>query len=128
MDYLFEVISNFQKGMNQNSQALYSKYDSFRILLAFSSFAVLDPQDQEDLLKTRILSAIQNDFNPGDISKQFFIFFESENFIRDSFKLFAKNLEQNIEKLGDNTLEIEGKKYLPQLKNWILDYIKYPTQ
>ena len=44
------------------------------------------------------------------------------------FAGFSQLVRQNTEQLGSGSVEVGGVKYLPQLRYWLLDYAKSPSQ
>jgi hypothetical protein len=128
LDYLSEVLQNRGSEIESKSPQLYESYQKYWINLAFSSFVSLEVADQENLLKTRIFFAIEHGYDLNDLLKQFYSFFESDEFIKEIFRSFSKDLEQNSEQFGTMPVEFEGHKMLPTLKYWIMDYAKFPSK
>ncbi|MEK7652236.1 MAG: hypothetical protein AAB351_03520 [Patescibacteria group bacterium] len=107
---------------------MYDQYEAMWTLLAFKAFPTLNSDDQENLLKTRFFFAIQNGYNPDAIVNEFFLDYQDDSVVKNKFGIFVKYLLSNAERLGSNTVEIEGKKYLPELRYWIQDYSKFPSK
>jgi hypothetical protein len=128
LDYLSEVLQNRGPEIESKSPQLYESYQNYWINLAFSSFVSLDVVDQDNLLKTRVFYAVESGYDLNYLLKQFYLFFESDEFIKELFRNFSKSLEQNSEQFGTMPIEFEGRKMLPTLKYWIMDYSKFPSK
>ncbi len=106
---------------------MYDQYEVIWTLLAFKAFPVLASDDQENLLRSRLLFAIQNGFNPDNLVNEYFLDYD-DTVVKNKFSVLVKNLSLNTERLGVNPVEVEGKKYLPELRYWIQDYAKFPSK
>ncbi len=126
-DYISGILSQDAAGLSKSNPEIFDKFEDIWALLAFGAFIVYPSADQDNLLRTRLLFAVQSGFNPDDLIRQYYYFFNSDDFITYNLKLFVKSIEQNSESLGDFPIVIEGKKMLPQIKYWALDYSKYPS-
>lgn len=107
---------------------LYDKYQAYWVKLAYLCFPVLQSADQDSLLSTRLLTAIQNGFEPDHFLADYYNLYESDDFIKQNFRNFIKNIEQNNEHFGTAPVEIEGHKLMPTLRYWIQDYSQFPSK
>ncbi len=128
LDYFSEKLNLEGRAIETANPTLYEKYQSYWVLLAFKVFSAIESADQENLLKTRFLSAIQVGFDPEQLIRDYFSNYQNMELIQETFKAFAKNLEQNNEQFGNIPIEIEGRKLLPTLKYWLSDYSKFPSK
>ena len=128
IEYLSEVLGQQGKSIQQKNPEYYDRYQYFWLMLVFNSFVGLSQEDQENMLKQRLLSAIKVGFDQDEILTQYYDMYSTEEFISEQAKHLALQLADNLETLGAAPIEIDGKKFLPQLKFWILDYSKFPTK
>jgi hypothetical protein len=127
-DFLSELMmTDGAKIAKANPQA-YDDYQYYILALALSTFASLSEDDQATLLKQRMLAAVGYGIDLNVIPEQYYELYYTEESVANAFKEFSDLLMQNQESLGAAPLEIDGKKYLPQLRYWILDYTKFPTK
>lgn len=127
-EYISGFLSEDAASLNKSNPDMFDKYETYWALLTFKAFIAYSSADQDSLLRQRLLFAIQKGFEPDDLIKQFYDFYESDSFVADNLRIFVKDLDQNVESLGNFPIEIEGKRFLPQIKYWMLDYSKYPSQ
>jgi hypothetical protein len=128
VEYLSEILGQQGKVIQQKSPQYYDKYQYFWLMLVFNSFVGLSEEDQENMLKQRVLSAVKVGFDQDEILTQYYDAYATEKFITEQFKHLSQKLADNSETIGAAPIEIDGKKFLPQLKYWILDYSKFPTK
>ncbi len=112
----------------RSNSAQYDQLIKQWVLLSFSAFTILPQDEQQDLLKTRLLVAIQAGYKAEDFTQAFFDMYETDEFLAPMFTGFAALLQQNTETLGATSLDVGGTKYLPQVRYWLLDYAKFPSQ
>lgn len=128
LDFLSKFLAKFAKDIAEKFPEIYDQLQTGWLQLAFSGLVGLPSEDQDNLFQKRLLAAIQKGVEPETITKQFYSFFESEEFIKELFHHFAQDLEQNTESLGSLPIEVEGRRMLPSVKYWILDYSKFPSK
>lgn len=128
LNYVNDILQSRGAEIEQKFPNLYDSYQLYWVKLAFLAFPLLETVDQDNLLKSRILFAVQNGLDTDKFLKVFFNLYESDEFIKANFKQFAKDLEQNDEQFGNMSIEVEGRKMLPALKYWIMDYSKFPSK
>jgi hypothetical protein len=128
VEYLSGVLAQQGKAIQQKNPEFYDKYQYYWLMLVFHSFVGLSEEDQENMLQQRILSAIKVGFDQDEILTQYYDMFSTEEFIGEQFKRLSQHLADNSESMGAAPIEIGGKKFLPQIKSWILDYSKFPTK
>ena len=128
VEFLSQLLAKQGKKIEQQKPEYYDRYQYFWLTLVLKSFTALDPDDQSNLLRQRVLSAIRIGFDPDELVNQFYETYSTDSFIAEHFRSYANDLLQNGETLGSAPIEIEGKKFLPQLKYWILDYTKCPAK
>ncbi len=121
------LAKNGTKLENGNVQ-LFDQYQGLWVRLAFGSFINLSTADQNNLLEKRLLFAIENGLEPSDLLKDFYSYYEDESVVSGLLKALSRSLEKNDETLGNAPIEIEGKRYAPAMKYWILDYSKFPSK
>ncbi len=126
-DYISEILSANGSALDKANAEMLDQYETLWALLAFGAFVAYHSADQDNLIRTRLLFAVQRGFETDDIIRQYYYFFNSDDFISYNLKLFVKSIEQNTETLGDFPISIDGKRMLPQIKYWVLDYSKYPS-
>ena len=126
-DAIDAMLSQFGTEMQRKDPELWDVYQSFSVMLRFRAFSGFSPQDQTDLIQRKLFYAIQKGFEVSQIMKDFRFYYEDPKTIEERSKDLAKAIEQNMEKLGTVPLEVEGNKYIPQLKYWVLDYSKFPS-
>jgi hypothetical protein len=97
-------------------------------LLSFGAFTILKADEQQNLLKTRLLVAIQAGYSAEDFTRAHFDMYESDEFLAPLFQSYSQLIRQNTEQLGSGSVEVAGTKYLPQIRYWVLDYSKAPSQ
>lgn len=127
VNYISESLVNHPQLAAQNPK----RYDELQKYWAFLAFAALPSYkraDQANLLQKRLLYAMQKGYDPDDFLREFYSIYESYDFIKDQFQTYAKDLEANTETFGTQPIDVEGKRVVPQLKNWILDYAKFPQK
>ena len=113
--------------MPQKSPKLYDAYLGFATLLKFRSIMLLSTKEQADLFQRKVLYALQKGLTVQTFITPFSWYYENPKTRDTELKNLLELYKNNLEKLGAMPLEIEGTKYIPQLKNWLLDYIKFPT-
>ncbi|MDB4940404.1 MAG: hypothetical protein JWO40_829 [Candidatus Doudnabacteria bacterium] len=128
LDFINGVLQSKGSEIEAKFPQLYESYQNYWVKLAFATFVLLESVDQDSLLKTRFLNAVNEGINPDDLIKQFYNFYESDEFVKQVFRSLAVDLEQNTEQFGAMPIEIEGRKMLPTLKYWIMDYSKFPSK
>lgn len=127
LEYLGGFLSKFAQQTNKDPE-IYDQLQTGWFHLAFNGLVGLSSEDQDNLIQKRLLAAIQKGVEPEMVTKQFYSYFESEEFIKELFHHFATNLEQNTESLGSLPIEVDGRRMLPLVKYWILDYSKFPSK
>jgi len=125
-NYIGTVLQDYSGQLQANPQ-MFDTYQAYWHRLAFRGFINLPANIKSDLLQRRVLFAVSKGFDPDYFIFKYFDVIGDSAQVRNIFAGFVKLLEQNTETLGGASLTIEDKKYLPQLKNWILDYAKYPS-
>lgn len=128
MDYLSDIISNYGSALSARLPQAYDSYQALWTLAGFAGFIGLQSAVQESLLQKSIFFAITKGLNTDSLLQQFYNFYESDDFIKETFRILLNSLQQNTEVLGANSIETEGKKFLPQIRYWIMDYSKFPTK
>ena len=125
-DYLGEVLQT-QAGRLQGNAQMYEAFQSYWHRLAFKAFVNMPANVKADLLSRRLLYAVSRGYNPDELIQKYFEMYDDKDLVKNVFTGFVKNLEDNTETLGSNSLSVEDKKFLPQVKNWIYDYSKFPS-
>lgn len=128
VNYLSQLLSEKGPELAKTNPKRYDELQRYWAFTAFAAFIGYAPGDKDSLLQRRILFAIQRGLDPQSILNQFYSLFQSEEFIKEGFKVFAHDLEENTESFGSVPITVEGRRMLPQLKYWVLDYSKYPTK
>lgn len=128
LEYLSAVLSREGENIESKSPEFYEKLQSGWLALAFGSFPILSDDDRDSLLQKKIFTAIQKGFNPDQIIKEYFLIYESDEFLQNLFKHLKEVLDANTESLGSLPIEVEGKRMLPTIKYWLLDYSKFPSK
>ena len=128
VNYISQLLVDKATQLSTPNTKRYDELQKYWAFLAFAAFIGYTPADKSNLLQRRILFALQKGLDPQSILNQFYSTFESDEFISDMFKVFARDLEQNTENFGTMPITIEGKRMLPQLKYWIMDYSKFPSK
>lgn len=126
--FLAGFLSKNGQTIEQDDPDLYQEIQTKWLLLAFSELSFLEKSDQENLLSKKIFSAIQRGLDPDEIVKQYFARYESDEYVRELFRNYLEALDQNTETLGSLPIEVEGKRMLPNIKYWLLDYSKFPSK
>jgi hypothetical protein len=124
-DFLSEQI-NKTPSLAANYPELYDYYQMVINLLSFKALPILKAVAQHEMLQKRLLYAIQKGYNLDEAIKRFFEMHE-QGIVANLFHSFVADLQQNSEALGTQPIELDGKRLLPQIKNWILDYSKFPS-
>jgi hypothetical protein len=127
-NYLAGILADPVIGLATKDPKRYDDIYRYFALLSFTAFLAYSPQDKINLLQKKILYAIQKGFDPDILLKQFYTFYESPTFINDIFHSFAKYMEDNTEQFGSQPIEVDGRRMLPQLKYWLLDYAEFPSR
>ncbi len=127
LNFLSDKLNAQAKIVEAKNPQMYEQYESYWALLAFNAFIGMSGPDQDNLLRHRMLYAIQKGFSPDILTYKYFSFYDSQEFISSLFRNFEKSLELNEESLGTNPIDIDGRKFLPQVKYWLQDYSKFPT-
>jgi hypothetical protein len=128
LEFLNVLLESKGSELERKLPELYDKYQNYWVQLAFMAFPILDSVDQDNLLKNRVLHAVQQGYEPSRLIFSFFDIFETDEHVKNIFRDFAKSLEQNTETFGTAPIIVEGKKMMPALKYWILDYSKFPSK
>lgn len=128
VEYLSSLLSRKGQEIESANPSIYESLQSKWLNLAFSAFLVLEASDQDSLLQKKIFTAIQKGFEPDDIINKYFSFYETDEFVKAKFHHFMEALDQNTETLGSLPIEVEGKRMLPNIKYWLLDYSKFPSK
>ena len=125
-NYIGGILQEFAPRLQAQPQ-LYDLYQAYWHRLAFKAFVSLPLNIKTDLLQRRLLFAISKGFDPDHLIQKYFEAISDPQSLRAALTNFIKPLEQNTETIGSNPLVVGEQKYLPQLKNWILDYSKFPS-
>jgi|GEM_PF-4263280 len=125
-NYLGGILQEYAPQL-QNQPQMYDLYQAYWHRLAFKAFINLPTNVKNDLIQRRLLFAVSKGFDPDTLIRKYFELLADPQSVKAAIALFQKPFEQNVEALGSNPLTIEDKKVLPQLKNWILDYSKFPS-
>lgn len=126
--YLSFLMSAGGQEFQLSDPQLYSQCLVLWYELIFKGFVVLHNDDQANILQNRILYPLENGTDPDLIAKGYYEFGYSENKMRELLRTLANDLEQNNETLGTNPITVQGRRYLPAVKYWIMDYANFPSQ
>ena len=127
VNYISQILVDNGPELTSKNPKLYDEFQRYWVLLAFAAFPGFAPGDQSNLLQKRLFFAMQKGFNPDDLLREVFFLYESYEYIKEIFTVYARDLENNTEGFGTLPIEVEGKRYLPQIRYWILDYEKFPS-
>ncbi len=128
LELFSKALASQGAGLERSNPPLYENYSANWAILAFVAFMGLEQEEQAHLLRTRLLLAIQKGYDPSKLIFTYYNYIINDNVIDKYFKSFAKEVSQNNEQLGKTTIEIEGKKYMPEIRFWIQDYSKFPSK
>jgi hypothetical protein len=128
VNYISQLLSDKSSQLVKTNPKRYEELQRYWVLTAFAAFIGYAQDDKNNLLQRRILFAIQKGLDPQSLLDQYYSVFKSEEFIQETFRVFAHDLEENTETFGSTPITVEGKRMLPQLKYWILDYSKFPSK
>jgi len=128
VNYISQVLVDNGPELTSKNPKLYDEFQKCWALLAFAAFPGFAPSDQSNLLQKRLLYAIQKGFDPDDLLREIFSLYESYDYIKEILAVYAHDLESNTEGFGTLPVEVEGKRYLPQVKYWVLDYSRFPSK
>ncbi|GAC1413395.1 MAG: hypothetical protein NVSMB66_5260 [Candidatus Doudnabacteria bacterium] len=128
LNYVNEILQKRGTEIENKFPQLYDRYQFYWVKLAFIAFPLLETVDQGNLIKSRVLFAVQNGLDSDRFLRNYYSLFESDEFVKNNFREFAKSLEQNDEQFGKMSIIVDGRKMLPTLKYWILDYSKFPSK
>ncbi len=128
VNYISQLLVDKGVQLSATNPKRFDELQRYWALLAFAAFIGYSAPDKDNLLQRRILYAIQKGLDPESVLKQFYSLYQSDEFIQEAFRVFAHDLEQNTETFGTMPITVEGRRMLPQLKYWILDYAKFPSK
>jgi hypothetical protein len=126
-NYISRSLVGLGSSLAAKNPKRYDDLQKYFTLLSFAAFNGYSTQDKINLLQKRLLYAVQKGLDIEDFLKQSYDLYESEDFIRELFRGYAKYLEENTEQFGQLPIEVEGRRMQPQLKYWLLDYSKFPS-
>ena len=127
-DELMAYLTGEGQSMARSDAKEYDQLVRQWVLLSYRAFVVLPLDEQQELLKTRLLVAVQSGYHVEEFTDAYFDMYESDDFLAPIFSDYANMVMQNIEPIGFSSVEVEGAKYLPQVRYWVLDYSKSPSQ
>ncbi|MBU6447701.1 hypothetical protein KGQ24_02590 [Patescibacteria group bacterium] len=114
--------------MEKQDPKMYGEYQLMWYSCVFSAFPALSADDQRNILSQRILAA---SFLDADVDQIMLSYFNHGYSLQDASTIgrtLANDLEQNNETLGTNPITVQGRRYLPAVKYWIMDYANFPSQ
>ncbi len=128
LELFSKVLAVQGASIERTNPQLYESYSANWAMLAFVAFMGLGQEEQENILRTRLLFAIQKGYDPSKLIFSYFNYIINDDVVSKYFKSFAKEVEQNNEQLGQVPIEIEGKRYMPEIRFWIQDYSNFPSK
>jgi hypothetical protein len=128
VNYISQLLTDKGQQVAKDNPKRYDELQRFWVSLAFAAFQGYSLSDKDNLLQRRILYAIQKGFDPQILLNQTYSLYHSEAFIQEVFRGYAHDLEENTETFGSAPITVEGRRMLPQLKYWVLDYSKFPSK
>lgn len=126
--FLSEFLSKEGAVIQKQNPKMYDAYQRMWYSLVISGFISLSPEDQQGLLMQKVGYAAQNDINLDLILRQYYRQKYAQEDIEIITRTFAKFLEQNTETLGTNPITVQGRRFLPAIKYWIMDYASFPSK
>lgn len=114
--------------MEKQDPKMYGAYQLMWYNCVFSAFPALSADDQRNILSQRVLAAALIDADIDEIMLSYFNHGYSLQDASAEGRTLANGLEQNNETLGTNPITVQGRRYLPAIKYWIMDYANFPSQ
>jgi hypothetical protein len=128
VDYMSELLAADGPRLQSGNPEYYDDYQNYWLITALNVITYFPPEDREAIVARSIFAAVKRGFDPDDLLEQYYVEYASERFVAEQFASLLKGLKANQEPLGSAPIEIEGRKYLPQLRYWILDYTRFPSK
>lgn len=126
--YLSELLAKEGPVLEKQKPKMYEEYQKMWYQLVLRGFSALGPEDQSNILEHKLLFMIQRGMEPEEILSQYLkskYFFEDDQIV---LKTLAKYFEQNTETLGTNPITVQGRRFLPAIKYWLMDYASFPSK
>lgn len=127
LDFLTNKLQAQGPQLETANPAMYDQYEKYWVQLVIKCLPALESTDRDSFLQQRLLFAVQQGCDLETLYNDFFTVYgrisETQNIVRS----MNKALEQNTETLGSGSIEIDGRKLLPQIKYWLLDYSRFPS-
>lgn len=127
-NYIAQSLVGVSTQLATQNPKRYDDLQKYFTLLSFSAFPACQPQEKINLLQKRLLYAVQKGLDTDEFLKQFYALYENLEFIQTLFRSYAKYMEDNSEQFGSQPIEVDGRRLLPQVKYWLLDYAKFPSR
>lgn len=127
LDFLTNKLQAQGPQLETTNPAMYDQYEKYWVQLVIKCLPVLEPTDRDNFLQQRLLFAVQQGVDLEAVYIDFYSVYDRIPETQELVRGMTKALEQNTETLGSGSIEIDGRKLLPQIKYWLLDYSRFPS-
>ncbi len=127
-DFISGKLQQEGSQIQQQDPKMFNAYQLMWYSLIFRGFISLSPEDQANILQSHLLYAVQIGADLDQALANYFAWQYPLKKIQEIFRDFAKHLEQNSETLGTIPITIEGRRFLPSIRYWLMDYARTPSK